>query len=208
MMVFHDWELEAGGEVIARQFDNLTRTLTVTGDIPAGWEWAMLVQVDEAMDIIPLTQAEGALSAILTAEQLSVSGSYTMQLRAIQGDRVKHTNTVNVYIPISLSGDKQWPTVPSEFSHIERRIMAKATEVEGYATHPPTIGGNGNWWEWDGTTYVDTGVLADVTNLEKAVGDINVALSRIADLQESYMSTEQLDAIIAEQENYIGGDAE
>lgn len=208
MIIFHDWELETSGEVIARQFDNLTRTLAVTGDVPTGWEWAMLVQVDKAMDIIPLTQAEGALSAVLSAQQLSVSGSYTMQLRAIQGDRVKHTNTINVYIPASLSGDEQWPTVPSEFSDMEHRIMEKASEAEGYATHPPTIGENGNWWEWDGTVYADTGILADVTNMEKALEDINEALSRIANLQESYMSIEQLDAITAEQETLIGGGAE
>ena len=208
MMIFHDWGLEVSGEVIARQFDNLTRTLTVTGDIPTGWEWVMLVQVDEAMDIIPLTQAEGALSAVLTAQQLSIAGCYNVQLRATQGELVKHTNTVNVYIPASLSGDEQWPTVPSEFSDMERRIMEKATEVEGYATHMPTIGENGNWWEWDGTAYVDTGILADVTNLEKVLGDINVALSRITDLQESYMGTAALDGIITTQENYIGGGAE
>lgn len=157
MMVFHDWELEAGGEVIARQFDNLTRTLTVTGDIPAGWEWAMLVQADQAVDILPLSVTENGLSIVLTAEQLSVSGSYTMQLRAIRGDQVKHTNTVNVYIPASLSGDKQWPTVPSEFTDLERRIIAQVKLAESYTAHPPIIGETGNWQAWDGAVYADTG---------------------------------------------------
>lgn len=46
------------------------------------------------------------------------------------------------------------------------------------------------------------------TVLEQAIGDINVALSRIADLQESYMGTAALDGIITTQENYIGGGAE
>ena len=168
----------------------------------------MLVQADDAMDIIPLEQVQSDLCAVLTAQQLSVSGSYIMQLRATRGDLVKHTNTVSVNIPSSLSGDGQWPTVPSEFAAMERRIMDKAAEVEGYSTHPPTIGENGNWWEWDGTAYVDTGILADVTNMEKALGDIDEALSRIADLQESYMGTAALDGIIAAQENYIGGDAQ
>lgn len=207
MIRFDNWTIQADGDILARQFDNLTRTLTVTGDIPSGWEWAVLVQVNDAMDIIPLTAAEGALGAVLTAEQLSIAGYYTMQLRGTQGDAVKHTNTVSVYIPASLSGDAQWPTVPSEFSAMERRIMEKATEVEGYVTHLPIIGENGNWWEWDGAAYVDTGVLADVTNMEKVLGDIDEALSRIADLQESYMNTATLDEIIATQENYIGGDA-
>jgi len=34
---------------------------------------------------------------------------------------------------------------------------ASAVLAEGYTSHPPIIGENGNWWEWDGTTYADTG---------------------------------------------------
>ena len=38
MITFSDWIISNPcGEVIARQYDNLTRTLTVTGDIPEGW---------------------------------------------------------------------------------------------------------------------------------------------------------------------------
>lgn len=156
-MQFEDWTLRADGQVLARQFDNLTRTLVVKGEIPNDWEWAMLVQVGEQMDILPLTFGLEGLGIVLTAQQLSVSGYYTMQLRATRGDRVKHTNTVNVYIPASLSGDEQWPTVPSEFTELERRVYEAAKEAESYMDRAPSIGENGNWWEWDGKTYVDTG---------------------------------------------------
>lgn len=37
------------------------------------------------------------------------------------------------------------------------RAEAAAKEAEGYSTHPPIVGDNGNWLEWDGTAYVDTG---------------------------------------------------
>ena len=47
MIRFNNWTIQADGEIIARQFDNLTRTLTVAGDIPAGWDWDMLVQVGD-----------------------------------------------------------------------------------------------------------------------------------------------------------------
>ncbi|MBR2934922.1 MAG: hypothetical protein IKB79_05025 [Oscillospiraceae bacterium] len=157
MIRFDNWTIQADGDILARQFDHLTRTLCVEGDIPAGWEWAMLVQVGAAMDIIPLTAAEDALSAVLTAQQLSVSGYYNMQLRGTKDELVRHTNTVNVYIPASLSGDKQWPEIPSEFTEMERRVTEKAAQAEGYATHPPIVGDNSNWWEWDGTAYADTG---------------------------------------------------
>lgn len=164
MIRFDNWLIHADGEIVARQFDHLTRTLTVIGNIPAGWDWAMLVQVGDAMDIIPLTIAGDGLSAVLTAEQLSVAGYYTMQLRGTQGDKARHTNTVSVYIPASLSGDKQWPVLPSEFSAMEQRVSEAtqraeqaAADAQGYTSHPPVIGENGNWWEWDGEVYVDTG---------------------------------------------------
>ena len=143
---------------------------------------------------------------------------------------------------------------------------AAATLAEGYTSHPPIIGENGNWWEWDGEAYTDTGKPSrgetgpqgiqgnqgiqgkqgiqgergpsgvyvgsgdmpkdcsvqidedgDVVTMESlveavlaemgpAIGEIETALSRIADLQESYMSTAELDRIIALEEQCIGGD--
>ena len=157
MIRFADWYIEADGEVIARQFDNLTRILAVVGEIPAGWEWAMLVQVDDAMDILPLTAGEGGLSAVLTAEQLSISGFYNMQLRSTQSDLVRHTNVIQAYIPPSLSGDAQWPKLPTEFSEAEKRVIDAANRAESYSNHNPIIGENGNWQLWNGEAYVDSG---------------------------------------------------
>lgn len=219
-MLFEDWTLRADGQVLARQFDNLTRTLVVKGEIPNDWEWAMLVQVGEMMDILPLTPGQEGLGIVLTAQQLSVSGYYTMQLRGSRGELVRHTNTVHVYIPASLTGDEKWPAVPSEFTDLERRATEAAQKAEkaaaeaengaeqaatagetanqakvgaqqaqvvagqsaanasasehvaaehkkaaeqaaflagSYANHPPVIGENGNWWEWDGVQYADSG---------------------------------------------------
>lgn len=34
MIYFNNWELTADCEVLARQHDNLTRSITVTGDLP------------------------------------------------------------------------------------------------------------------------------------------------------------------------------
>lgn len=153
MIYFEDWSIRADEQLLARQFDDMTRTLTVTGDLPQGWEWVMLVQVGEYMDCLPLSAVEGGVGIQLTAQQLSLAGYYTFQLRGTQQGKVKHTNTIVTYIPPSLSGDARWPTVPSEFSELEKR-------VQGYASHPPTIGENGNWWLWDGSQYADTGYSA------------------------------------------------
>lgn len=164
MIRFDNWLIQADGDIIARQFDHLTRSLTVIGDIPDGWDWVVLVRASGNMDIIPLSPVEGGLGVVLTASQLSIGGYYEMQLRGTQGDLVRHTNVITAKIPASLSGDKQWPTIPSEFSDMERRINDgveraenAAAKAEGYTTNPPTVGENGNWWEWNGEEYTDTG---------------------------------------------------
>lgn len=157
MIYFEDWTIRTDGEVLARQFDDLSRRLSVSGQLPQGWTWTMLVQVGDAMDILPLEVTPEGLSTVLTAEQLSVFGYYKVQLRGTRGEVVRHTNIINVYIPASLSGDARWPTVPSEFSDMERRIADKAALAESYATHPPIIGENSNWMQWNGAAYIDTG---------------------------------------------------
>lgn len=157
MIYFQDWNIRADGGVIARQYDNLTRTLTVSGQIPDGWEWTLLVQVGKAMDILPLTASDEGLSIVLTAQQLSVSGYYSMQLRGVQGELVRHSNIISVFIPKSLSGDETWPVLPSEFTQMEQRVAKVFAEVEGYTVHPPVIGEQGDWLLWDGSQYVDSG---------------------------------------------------
>lgn len=139
MIQFSNWTISAlCGEVIARQYDNLSRTLTVMGDLPAGWDWAMLVECRGNFNIITLSPVEGGVGATLTDDMLALSGYYTMQLRGTQGDVVRHTNQIQVFIPDSLSGDAQWPEVPSEFTEIEQNIIA-------INNNPPKPGPNGNW---------------------------------------------------------------
>ena len=65
-----------------------------------------------------------------------------MQLKAVQGDVVRHTNVIRVPVQNSLSGDAQWPTLPTEFSQAEQRIAE-------YNAHPPVPGPNGYWMLWD-----------------------------------------------------------
>ena len=139
MIQFSDWTISNPcGEVIARQYDNLSRTLTVMGDLPAGWDWAMLVECRGNFNIITLSPVEGGVGATLTDDMLALSGYYTMQLRGTQGDVVRHTNQIQVFIPDSLSGDAQWPEVPSEFTEIEQNIIS-------INNNPPKPGVNGYW---------------------------------------------------------------
>lgn len=144
MIRFDDWLLTKDeGPVIARQYDNLTRRLEILGDIPEGWSWTLLVQADKHLDIIALAPMEGGLGVDLTKEMLAIGGYHTLQLKGTKGELVRHTNQLhNVLIPASLSGDANWPEVPSEFSQIEANIRE-------LGAHPPIPGDGGFWMVWD-----------------------------------------------------------
>lgn len=157
MIVFDNWLIRQEKKVLLRQFDNCAATLKVTGNLPEGWEWVMLVRSGKNMDLLPMEPMDGRIGAVLTAERLAVSGFYDLQLRGKQGSVVRHTNMITLYVDASMSGDIQWPELPAIFSELEQRISEKAVQVEGYAVHPPVIGENGSWWIWDGITYADTG---------------------------------------------------
>ena len=133
---------------VARQYDDNSRRLVVTGDLPEGWAWSMLVRAGgcaQYLNIISLGPVDGGVGVTLTADMIPISGYYTMQLRGTNGGRTRHTNAVVVTIPASLSGDAQWPEVPSEFSQIEANIIA-------LNQHPPIPGDEGYWLTWDLST--------------------------------------------------------
>lgn len=132
MIQFENWTISAlCGEVIARQYDNLSRTLTVMGDLPAGWDWSMLVESGGNLNIISLSPVDGGVGVTLTADMIPYAGYYRMQLRGTQGEAVRHTNILTqVYIPPSLTGEGQWPDLPSEFEQIEERMQELAGQAQ------------------------------------------------------------------------------
>ena len=132
MIRFKNWYITAEKEVIARQHDNLTRRLDIVGDIPTGWEWSLLTGIGEELNIITLEKTEEGLGITLTAQMLSRAGYWQLQLRGVQGELVRHTNVITVYIPPSLSGDGQWPELPSEFSQAEERLRQKLSMRDYY----------------------------------------------------------------------------
>lgn len=142
MFTFDDWNLSYDGQVLAMQHDNKSRQIIVQGTFPAGYTWAMEVQVGTAWDAIVLSPVSGGLAALLTQDNLAYAGWYEMQLRGAQGDVVRRTNIIRVHVPRSLSGTGQWPKVPSEFLQIEQRIA-------DLNAHPSKPGVNGYWMVWD-----------------------------------------------------------
>lgn len=142
MLIFKDWVIKNDGDLIARQYDNLSRELLVVGDIPDGYTWELMVETGGNFNIIALTRDMDGLSVNMTADMLAIHGTYAMQLRGTAGESVKHTNVVQVYVPESMSGDAKWPTLPSEFSQAEAIIR----ELNA---HPPIPGDDGFWMVWN-----------------------------------------------------------
>lgn len=180
MIYFKNWELTADCEVIARQHDNLTRSITVTGDLPPDWTWEMYVSAGGNMDILPMKQDESGISVLLTAQNLPVAGEYAFELHGKRGEKTRSTNRIHVYIPPTMSGDAHWPEIPTAFTDLEKRMQALANTyptigdngnwfISGKDTGvlakglTPFIGSNGNWWVGN----EDTGVLADPAELSK-----------------------------------------
>ena len=154
MIQFNNWQIWADPRLTLQQNDHLSRELTVSGPLPEGWDWAMLVQVDGQMDVWPLQKNQaGRMSVLLTAQQLGPGGFYRMQLRGTKGEVTRHTNVITLFVPRSLCGGKQWPTLPTEFTELERR-------VKGYADHPPVVNDSGFWRLWDGEQYADSTIPA------------------------------------------------
>ena len=60
MILFKNWEIKSSGELFARQYDNLSRTLEVTG-VPEGYDWAVMVRVGGNFDILSLSPMEGGV---------------------------------------------------------------------------------------------------------------------------------------------------
>lgn len=129
MIQYRDWYIWTQGQVVARQFDHMTRSLEVVGELPEGWEWTAIVRVGEYMDYLPLTRTQEGASITLTAQQLALPGMYSVQLRGKQGELVRHTNVLSVYVPASLSGDANWPEVPSEFTRLEQRVLSAGEQA-------------------------------------------------------------------------------
>ena len=98
MLKFDNWALIADGKLLARERDNLTTTLLVSGDLPQGWAWDLLITAGQNRNIIRLEEMTGGVGVVLTAEMLAEQGYYRMQLRGTRGEEVKHTNITSVYV--------------------------------------------------------------------------------------------------------------
>lgn len=203
MIIFKSWSITGSSNILGMQFDHLTRRLDVVGDLPEGWEWDALLSLDGALDIIRLSPTDMGVGSMLTREQLPKSGWYHIQLRGTRGEEVRHTNVMTAFVPESLSGDAQWPTVPSEFSQMEARLR----ELN---RHPPIPGENGCWMLWDPDTgqYVDSefplpeggsGGASDHSKLQNRSADDQHPMSAITGLEKALEGKQPAGAYLTEE---------
>lgn len=125
-MLFNNWNIS--GCVKLRMLDNKTSSFDVVGDIPDGWDWQLFYSCNGNLNIVDVEKTENGLSVLFTKEMLPIEGTYHFQLKGTKEELVKHTNIVKTYVNKSLSGDTQWPVVPSEFEQFEQAVKKYAAE--------------------------------------------------------------------------------
>lgn len=63
MITFSNWRISSNQKIIALQHDHKTCTLTVSGDLPEGWNWELILFSGGLPDEIPLTPSSDGVSA-------------------------------------------------------------------------------------------------------------------------------------------------
>ena len=159
---FSQWLISPRQGVVGRQYDNLSHSLVVEGELPSGYTWDMLVEAKGKYNIIPLSATGTGATASLTADQLAFGNTYyAFQLRGTSGEMIHHTNAVQVYVPDTIVGPGTWPVLPTEFSQAEANIK----ELNA---HPPVPGENGYWmlWDLDTHSYVQSQLVVPGLHIE------------------------------------------
>ena len=150
---FKDWQLRSCEGPAAAQLDHRSRQIAVTGDIPEGYSWDLLVMAPSgAADVWSLTAVGDGLAVVVTRGMVPEEGRYAVQLRGTlqsDNDTQRHTNIVQLRVLPSITAGGKWPVLPTEFSQAEARLR-------DIAAHPP-IPGNGVWQLWNS----DTGAYED-----------------------------------------------
>lgn len=162
---------------LAFEKNNNVDEIVVTVDTDESWSYKLDVKYpdkfnigkDTLYNIIDLDRNGIICSVILTREMLPFNGKYTMQLRGINGDKVYHSDTFEVWVKYSIEPGSAYNPVPSEFYQVEARLDDKVDEAKKYAenakiasTRMPKISSDNTWLIWDAeiSDYVDTGIVA------------------------------------------------
>lgn len=138
---------------LAFEKNNGVDVINITVDTDEEWTYKLDVKYpnkccsgEQLYNIIDLTRTGNSCTAVLTKDMLPFTGKYMMQLRAISGDKVYHSDTFDAWVKYSIEPASTYDPVPSEFYQIEDNI----TEINN---NPPKPGENGYWLIWDAVTH-------------------------------------------------------
>ena len=175
---------------LAFEKNNGVDVINITVDTDESWSYKLDVKYpekcctgEELYNIIDLNRDGDICSVELKSKMLPFAGKYTMQLRAINGDKVKHSDTFDAWIKYSIEPASTYDPVPSEFYQIEAKLDDKVNEAKQYAenaeiasTRMPKISSDDTWLIWDVGTgdYVDTGIKATGADGKDGVGIVSV----------------------------------
>ena len=190
-------------KILAFEKNNNVDEIVVTVDTDESWSYKLDVKYpdkynignDTLYNIIDLDRNGNICSVTFTREMLPFNGKYTMQLRGINGDKVYHSDTFEVWVKYSIEPGSTYNPVPSEFYQVEARLDDKVDEAKQYAenaeiasTRMPKISPDNTWLIWDAETgdYVDTGIVAAGKDGKDGVGIVSVEYAGI-DAQGGYI---------------------
>lgn len=168
-------KIQQDNKTLAFEKNNLVDVINVTVDTNESWSYKLDIKYpqkccngEQLYNIIDMTRTGDVATVELTAAMLPFSGKYTAQLRGINGDKVYHSDTFDMWVKYSIEPGSTYDPVPSEFYQIE----AKITDLNN---HPPTPGNNGYWMIWnpitrkyeESTVSLPEGTLPDISDATK-----------------------------------------
>ena len=138
---------------LAFEKNNNVDVINITVDADEEWTYKLDVKYpdkccsgEQLYNIINLTRNGNVCTAVLTKDMLPFTGKYIMQLRAINDDKVQHSDTFDAWVKYSIEPSETYNPVPSEFYQIENNI----TEMNN---NPPYPSADGYWMIWDVTSH-------------------------------------------------------
>lgn len=145
-------KIQQDNKNLAFEKNNLVDVINVTVDTNESWSYKLDIKYpqkcctgEQLYNIIDMTRTGNVATVELTAAMLPFSGKYVAQLRGIDGDKVYHSDTFDMWVKYSIEPGSTYDPVPSEFYQIEENI----TEAN---KHPPKPGSNGYWLIWNTIT--------------------------------------------------------
>ena len=111
--------------------EHLSRRLEISVDDPGSWSYKLDVQNEAGVaNILDMTTADDRIFVDLERAVLRLSGMVTAQVRAIDGDAVKCSNTFRLYVGDSVQAVKYFESLPpSEFEQLEHTLTGIKVEV-------------------------------------------------------------------------------